>query len=410
MGLPPAFVRGGMWCADMRSHGGGRRVSLGLPASAPPLEVGAALQRKLDDLRLGAKLTQPDLPGLDDPELCLSAVIEKYLEDREGDFGTDAGGQYVRDYCRRVAGELGHMRVAELTGQAGRTVVKEWRKRLWDRGLSNLTVHNYLHALRAILVWGADDRELCGPLPKWPKGGGARPGQTLRSPVFETWPEADFLHLRGHLFDECLRWGGLNKLCGSADAVAEYIARRQAWLSLAFYTGLHPFDLNRWRGDWLYLDAGRYERHNHKSASSVDPAPFDMPEQLRLDLCALLDHLGKSRFGESEIVTCGHWPAWGEWSRTIAKAVPRLFPQGGRCRFTSQVARRSTIWEYTIRGWRTHEIAAIVGHVDTQMIDRIYRRCDALGLVSPVRVAWTVASGPGGRPTRTGKVIPFAAG
>ena len=95
------------------------------------------------------------------------------------------------------------------------------------------------------------------------------------------------------------------------------------------------------------------------------------------------------------------------WAAVSSVGGCRLFPDKSRPDFTFRIARRSTVREYTLRGWRTEEIAAILGHVDTQMVSRIYRRMSELHLIAKVRTPWGIASGPDGAPTGTGKLLSF---
>jgi hypothetical protein len=399
--LPSVRLRGKQWTANLRAFGGHEWHPLGLDASASPVEVGAALQRKLDELRLCAQLGAPCLPGLEEQGLLVSDLVGRYLDGR--DFDTEGGASYVAGLCRRLKKDFASLTVENLSGPAGEAVIRKWRDRLWAEGLSNKTCNNLLHQLAAILRWGrSGGRRLTGDLPDMPSA--VRRGQNLSVPVFEFWTEADFRVLRDKCFVAPEQRRGLSRWCGGdSDRIADYVARRKLYLSLAFYTGAHTGDLDRWRGEWMSVAMGRYERHNAKSARCVSPCWFDMPEQLLLDCRAEVERLGRE-WRPGELVAGGPWRGVSE---VMARATRRIFPDGSRPVFTMRLARRSTVREYTLRGWRTHEVSAILGHVDNTMVQEIYRRVSELGLVSPVRVPWTIASGPRGEPTRTGKLIPF---
>jgi len=404
--LPSCRLRGDTWTADLRRFGGRPYHSLGLARGADPIEVGAALQRAVDGLRSAAKVGAPTLPGLESPGMTMRELAAMYMQAR--DFETTAGASWAEDCRKRVAEGIGHLTVAELAAPNGVAVLRRWRDQMWAEGWKPRSVRNVLNFTKAILRWGQDDgRDLTGPIPSLPKF--ARPGQRINEPDFTTFAEADFRTLREHLFDEALHFQAFKKFLGAdRDRWADYIGRRQLYLSWAFYTGAHDEDCNTLRGGYISLPAGRYERHNTKSSASVEPEWFDMPEQLALDCEAELRRRGIARFPPDELVAGGRW---AESTRTLNKAVRRLWPGDPlRKSFTFRIARRSTIWEYTIRGWRTHEIAAIVGHVDETMIREVYRRCSQLGIVSPVRVPWTLQSGPHGKPSGIAPVLEFKHG
>jgi hypothetical protein len=408
MATPPVFIRGGIWCADLRTAVGDpklRRVSLGLPAAASPVEVGMALQRKLEEVRVQVKVRAPLLPGLERPGLRMHDLVDLYLDARADDHATKGGRAYVYDYAGFVRNGLGHLTVEDLAGKLGTAALKEWRGILWGKGWGGRSVRNALNMAMAILAWGQDDgRELSGPLPRRPKRF-AQTGKPMADPRFEVMTEVDFRSFREHWADEGLHWGSLAKWCAIWRVpVQDYVASRRLYLSLAFYTGAHPEDLNAWKGEDLSVDVGRYTRHNTKSARCVRPAPLDMPEQLQLDCEAELRRRGILRFPPDELVAGGPWV---RPCRSLGQMCARLWPDGSRPRWTFQLARRSCVWEYTVRGWSAHEISIVLGHVDDRMVQEVYRRCSQLGIISPVRVPWAVASGPHGGPSRMAPVLPF---
>jgi|WetSurMetagenome_2_1015567.scaffolds.fasta_scaffold03424_2 hypothetical protein len=410
--LPKCRVRGSVWTADLRRYGGSSYHALGLPASASQIEVGAALQRAVDGLVVAAKVLSPELPGIEAPGLTMGrrsdgtpGLVDFYLDARklEG-YDSDGGEEHVVSCCRRVAKAIGHLSVEELAGDTGSAALERWKAKMWQAGLAHATVRNLLHQAIAVLRWGrTGQRRLTGILPDCPRY--IRQGKVLRQIVYDTLPEADFRTFRTRCFEQ-----GMRQLegCYTVDGAVDFIARRQLALSFSFYTGAHFDDADGLRGCYLSVDVGRYERHNTKSQKCVGPSPFDMPEQLQLDCEAELRRRDLPRFPPDELVTRGRWGTWHHATRTFAAVVSRLWPDGSRCVPTFPVLRRSTVWEYTVRGWRTHEIAEILGHVDERMIQNVYRRCSMLGLISASRVPWTLRSGPRGEPTRTGDVVRFA--
>lgn len=410
--LPTCRLRGKVWTADLRRYGGGNYHALGLPEGASQIEVGAALQRAVDALQVAAKVSAPALPGIEAPGLTLGrkpdgtpGLVDLYLDERRR-YGRLAGPaeRYVASCCRRVSKALGHLTVAELAGDCGTAALERWKAQLWKDGKSHATVRNLLNQAMAVLRWGqTGQRTLTGTLPEMPDY--VRPGQDFRTIRYDTLPEADFRTFREHLFDQ-----GVRELEGfyTVEGARDFMARRRLALSFSFYTGAHFTDADTLRGCYLSTDVGRYERRNTKSRRCVGPAVFDMPEQLQLDCVAELERRGIPRFPPDELVTRGRWGTWHHATRTFAAVTARLWPDGSRVVPTFPILRRSTVWEYTVRGWRTHEIAELLGHVDDRMIQEVYRRCSMVGLISPVRVPWTVSSGPRGEPTRTGDVVAFA--
>jgi len=374
---------------------------------ASPFEVGAALQRAVDRLQAVARIGAPELPGLERSGVMVRDLVSQYHEVH--DYPTPKGRSWGGDCKKRVQEGVGGLTATELLGGSGELVIARWRDRMHKDGWRPKSVRNVLNFAKAALEWGQRVRLVPpGPLPKLPRF--CREGEHMSEPDFTTLPEADFRHLRAHLFDEALRFQAFTKHLGpDRSRWADYIARRQLYLSFAFYTGAHPEDCNGCKGVYLSTDMGRYERHNTKSSRVVESDWFDMPEQLRLDCQAELARRGIPRFPEKEYVFCGEHGPWKEATRTLNKAVRRLWPgDPERKGFTFRIARRSTVWEYTIRGWRTHEIAALLGHVDETMIREVYRRCTQLSLISPVRVPWTLRSGPHGAPSKSGDVVPFS--
>lgn len=398
MKIPEPFLRGATWCADLRAFGGNRRESLGVTAEAAPFEVGMALQRKLDELRLGAQVSQPLLPGIENPGMLVRELCDLYEEGR--DYDTDGGALYVHRYISRIKEDLGHLSVRQLAAPDGETVLRTWRDKLWERELANKTVRNFLTQMFAILRWGrSGGRRLTGDLPEKPNA--VRRGQTLAALVFDYWVEGDFRELRERFADEWVRMGRL-----PPDRAFDIIAKRKLYLSFAFYTGMHTEDLNKLSADWVSVAMGRYERHNTKSARAVKPEWFDMPEQLQLDCEAELSRIGRDWL-PGELICGGRWKAPCDSLTRAAKRLGLASAMGQG--WQNKLARRSMVREYTIRGWRTHEISALLGHVDERMVQEVYRKCTELGLVSSVRVPWSRVSGPNGAPTQSARTFRLTA-
>jgi hypothetical protein len=228
-------------------------------------------------------------------------------------------------------------------------------------------------------------------------------------PRWEHWTEQDFRLLRERWADRIIAKGKWSQWLGPDRARWEdEVAKRKLYLSVAYYTGMHTADLDRVPGEWLAWEVGRYRRENQKSARCIRPAIFDMPEQLRIDCEAEVRRLGR-QWGPSDLVCGGPWPGG---TKLCGRATLFLWPDE-RTRpaaFTFRLARRSTAWEYCVRGWPAEQIAEILGHVDRTMVDEVYRRCDQLGLISDRRLPWTVGSAPRGAPrTSRAKLLAFPA-
>jgi integrase len=367
-----------------------------------------ALAGALHTLRLSAAVDAPELPGIGGPALTVGELISQYLDGR--DYDTAAGRLYVARYCAGIRKRLGRLPASALAGADGEVVLRKWRDELWKRPgllgkpMANQTVKNYLFQVLAVLRWVvARDRKLF-PWPL-PRVGGeygvkyVRPDTVLRKPIFDFFSEGDLRALRDGGFEDWRKYRRFG--AGTEDRIGQC----RLVLSWAFYTGMHAGDCKRVVPEWFSLDMGRFWRHNTKSASSVDVEPFDMPEQLVLDCEEEQRRIGRSwREGEQ---VCG--PEWRAPSDSINRACRRLGLKSKRGRpFSFPLARRSCVRELAIRGWRVHEIAAYLGHIDDDMVRTTYEHCSELGLVSPVRVAWRLGSGPGGRPTNTAPVLRFA--
>lgn len=409
--LPPIIIRGDVLYADLRRATGDdsfRHVNLGLPAGSSEYEVGIVVGQKIAELRALGKIKAPELRGLSPQGAgrSLADAILTYVDRREYD--SDGGESYARKLCDRISRQLGHLLLSDLDGRAGNLLVLRWTESLWKgRGFKGNTVRNYVKQLFAILKW-CQEEEWIAALPRMPKRLQAKSGPVY-VPCYEHWTEADFRTLRAEWWKGPLQKGSWVRFLGSDREVwKDYAAKRSLYLSVAYYTGLHTWDLDRIPAWWLSYEVGRYRRENHKSAACVRPAVFDMPEQLRLDCAEEAERcaaLGRP-WHPDDLVCGGPWPRPFDALDTARK---RIWPdeRGRPCHFNFRVTRRSTAWEYCIRGWPAEEIAEVLGHVDRKMVDEVYRRCDQLGVISPVRLPWKIGTAPKGQP-RTGSATVLA--
>jgi len=408
MDLPPICRRGDVLYADFRRWGGPRHVCLDLLFGASDMEVGVAVGRALETYRAAGHIREPELPGLAGRAgMTLADAILTYVDGR--DYERDASEVYVKGLCARIKRHLGHLELSDFDGRAGSLVVLRWVESLRDgtakglkKPLSGHTVQNYLMQLYAVLEDALDAGQIRA-LPKMPKRLQDKAGPVY-VPKWEHWVETDFRRLRDEWAEDILRGGRWSKAYGPDREVwKDIIAKRKLYLSMAYYTGLHTADLDRVPAEWLSWEVGRYRRENTKSASCVRPAVFDMPEQLQVD-CAeearRCHDLGKP-WRPDDLVCGGPWSQGCDLMRT---AWRRLWPdeRNRPPTWNFRLARRSTAWEYCVRGWPAELIAEILGHIDRKMVSEVYRRCDQLGLISPVRLPWKIGTAPKGQ-SRTGR-------
>jgi integrase len=409
MVLPPIVARSDVLYADLRRVTGDdryRHFCLHLPVGSSDMAVGVAVGRAIESLRLVGQVQNPELRGLErKPGQTLADAISLYVDSR--DYDTDEGERYARGICGRIGRDLGHMELAAFEGLPGDLIVLRWVETL--RGhLGGHTVRNYLKQLFAVLKWAVESR-LLPALPREPRRLQAEKGPVY-VPTYEHWVEEDFRRLRGHFADEALRAGSFGSHYGSDRSVWEdVVAKRKLYLSLAYYTGMHTYDLNRVPAEWLSWEVGRYRRENHKSAACIRPASFTMPEQLQSDCseeARRCERLGKP-WHDKDLVAGG---PWGSACEVLERARLRLWPEeiGRPPHFDFRVTRKSCAWEYCLRGWSAEQIAELLGHVDRKMVDTVYRRCDQLALISAERLPWRVGTAPrSAARTSRARVLPF---
>jgi hypothetical protein len=372
----PVLIRG-RWVVDLRWAGCGRRF-LRTPGR-PELEAAAiheayALFGRLRAERGARALDQRLLEGP-----AIRQVVEELLEAR--DYDRRGGERYVRGYAHQVVKRWGSTAVNQFEPPNGTQLLRAWRNELAELGLSPKTRRNYLNVMDQILRYAAD-RSWLRSLPVKPKP--TLTEETLTSPDSPWYSETDFRALRAGLYssDESRdAIAGWQKRQGLEADVDGHIARRRLYLSFAFYTGMHVYDLDRLAAEHVSPDFGSYWRTNHKSASVIPGAAFDCPEQLWLDVKEETARLGRP-WHAGELIAGG---AWKEGSRTLRATAARLgLPL--ELNFRS-VLRRSTVYELAIRGWSERECADVLGHVDEHMIRTVYRRVP-LRNRSPKKIPW----------------------
>jgi hypothetical protein len=364
---------------DLRREGHGRRF---LKTPGRPELEGAAIHEAYallhrERAQRGARALEQDL--LEGPTV--GRVAAELLEEREYD--RRGGERYVRSYTAQLVKRWGATAVNQFEPPNGTRLLRGWRDEIAAQGLSPKTRRNYLNVMDQILRHAAD-RSWLRSLPVKPRP--TLTEETLTSPDAPWYSETDFRALRAGLYagseEQIAAW---QRRQHQPIDVAGHLARRRLYLSFAFYTGMHVYDLDRLAAEHVSPDFGSYWRTNHKSAAVIPGAAFDCPEQLWIDVKAETARLGRPwHAGE---LLCGG--AWAEGSRTLRATAARLgLPP--ELNFRS-VLRRSTVYELAIRGWSERECADVLGHVDEHMIRTVYRRVP-LRQRSPQKIPWDLAS------------------
>lgn len=302
---------------------------------------------------------------------------------REGLGRRFLGERYVRGYTAQLVQRWGGTAVNQFEPPNGTKLLRAWRDEMAAAGLSPKTRRNYLNVMDQVLRHAAL-RGWLRSLPVKPKP--TLTEETLTSPDAPWYTETDFRALRGGLYEgsEDAIAGWLRRKHQPED-VEGFIARRRLYLSFAFYTGMHVYDLDHLVAEHISPDFGSYWRTNHKSAAVIPGAAFDCPEQLWIDVKAETARLGRPWHAGEELAG----GRWNEGSRILRKTAERIgLPR--EINFRS-VLRRSTVYELAIRGWSERECADVLGHVDEHMIRTIYRRVP-LRLRAPAKIPWDLAS------------------
>ena len=379
MPKPTPILRRGRWTLDLRWAGCGQRF-LKTPGR-PELEAAAIHEAYglFHRLRAERGARAVDQNALEGPSI--RQVVAELLEQR--DYNRRGGERYVRGYAGQLVKRWGGTAVNQFEPPSGTKLLRAWRDELAAEGLSPKTRRNYLNVMDQVLRHAA--------LRSWLRSVPVKPRptlteETLSSPDAPWYSETDFRALRAGLYqgsDEAI--AGWQRRQGQAVDVDGHVARRRLYLSFAFYTGMHVYDLDHLVAEHISPDFGSYWRTNHKSAAVNPGAAFDCPEQLWIDVKAETARLGRPWHAGERI--CGG--PWAEGSRTLRKTAARLgLPLEVNFR---SVLRRSTVYELAIRGWSERECADVLGHVDEHMIRTVYRRVP-LRLRAPSKIPWDLAS------------------
>lgn len=395
MAKPTPILRRGRWHLDLRAPWHLGQYTLRTPG-LPELEAEAIHECYEIFARERAAAEVDAAQGSLFAGPALARVAEDWLGER--DFARRGGERYVRSYVACIVERFGGRAVRQFEPPAGSATLKGWRDDMAAAGLAPKTRRNYLNVLMQILAYAAD-RNVIRAVPLKPRP--TLTEETLASPDVAPYTEADFRALRAGLYDGREAW--LARWIAPGDTVAAFVARRRLYCSWAFYTGMHVYDLDHLDDTAISPDFGSYWRSNHKSAATVPGAAFDCPEQLWIDVQAEIRRLGRS-FRAGELICGGPWP---EGARALAATARRLGLPPVNFRST---LRRSTAYEYALRGWSEREVADLLGHVDDRMVREVYRRVP-LRLRSPVKIPWNRESTArllGGRPwTGRAKVAPI---
>lgn len=324
---------------------------------------------------------------------------------------TNGGARYLREYLSVVVQRFGDRAVRQFAPPAGTQVLRAWRDEMGTEGpgwLSWRTRRNRLNVTMQVLRFAVDR----GHLPALPVKPSARvPADGDREEFDSDWyTEADFRALRDGLFvgaeSQTTAWLVREQREGRllGETVDGYIARRRLYASFGFYTGMHPFDLDRLDDRSFAPDIGTFLRRNHKSARVIRPKCFEAPERLHLDVQEEIRRLGRP-WRKDEPIAGGPWPRGAQVLEATARRLGLPTPVNFR-----SVFRRSTVHELRLRGWPEHEVADYLGHVDKRMVQEVYGRV-VDRLCSPVKIPWTCESAAhigAGRPvTGRARVLSF---
>jgi integrase len=366
MSQPTPVLRRGRWTLDLRWADLGQ-YTLQTPGSnelavQATQEAFAVFFRERDARELRSK------QGSVFSGPTVRKVARDWSEEREHE--TSGGARYVAEYLAGVVKRFGDRAIRQFEPPAGSQVLKGWRDEMAKKGApefrSPKTRRNYLNILLQLCRYAAD-RGLIAAVPVKPKA--TIIDETMTSADWPWYTEADFRALRDGLYvgaeGDLRAW---LRRWRPGVSVDDYIARRRLYCSFGFYTGMHVYDLDRLDDGQFAADIGTYARSNHKSARSVPVQWFEAPGQLWEDVQLELARLGR-HWNHGELICGGAWPRGAIVLTDTAKRLGLPTPVNFR-----SVFRRSTVHEYCIRGWPLERVAKIVGHVDTRMIETVYRR------------------------------------
>lgn len=354
------------WRVDLRRPWRlGRHV---IDAPPPPAGLVAAVHAARDLLErlraehdvLSAQLCLPGSRGhtVDD-------AARQYLDEREY---RGTAGRWARVLVALLCRELHGIPLRDLVTPLGANILSRWRDDVRGRGVGPRAMKDRLCMLTLIWRWCAlPPRQwvtLMPVLPTWK----IDEQEVLAHPAVVWTDEGTFRVVRAAIYDNVfarisvaceLRSAGLP--CSVA-AVRDYVARRQLYLSFAFYTGMRRGDLNLITDAYLSPDLGCYFRHGRKTGIEVAAESICPP--LARDIAAEVRRLGRSwRAGEA---ICGG--PWLHAPRVIATAAHRL----GVAKFDLMTCRRSFVYHKALAGVAEPRLVNLMGHVDSQMIRAVY--------------------------------------
>jgi integrase len=366
---------------ELRWYVDARAMGLGQYTLKTPGVQGLAMEAMWEAVELirreqeerEAKAAQGLLP-LGGPRI--AEVMRSRADERE--FATRDGRKWARDCARRIADRFGATSIGAFAGLQGYHRAVAWRDELAREGLATRTRRNLLNELRGILRY-AVERE-CGwldELPRFPSP--CLQGETLDGPEQATITEAEFRAIRACLYANHDHPGGLSREIPDVGERLAYIARRRLFLSWGFYTGMRVIDLGAVDDRGIAPDLGTYWRTGHKTGARR--AAFDAPEALLEDVQAELQRLGRP-FARGELICGGPWP---RGSAALAAAAARAGVRGP-VNFRSTL-RRSCARELLIRGHTYQEVAHVLGHRSTAMLENVYAQIPPR-FRSPVKVPW----------------------
>ena len=354
---PDIVAEGAHWRADLRGLGFGR-YRVGLRAE---IDESEATHRAYELL---SKLRRQGMADIGQQELAIGApdLFAGALDRCEAEriFDSDGGRAWFHEHAGLVRRELAGYRLADFAPPAGNARLSEYVRQLAARALSGRTIRNRLSIVEQALRFAVERGWLAGaPLhPRMP---------AKAAPVFRWLSEPMFRQLRARIYVG--RDGSKLELRGfrPAEPPAIYVARRRAYLSWLFYTGVHKRDADDASADHLFVDGREYIRVNTKSARCVGREHFEMPEPLHADLLELQAALGRPFF-PGEPFTGGPW-------RNVVPVMQRAavrcgFPHGAN----PAILRRSYAREMLQRGYSVREVADRMGHTDERMLKEIYTR------------------------------------
>lgn len=359
---PTIRVFQGQWVADLRGAGlTQNRLVLGPAALSEVEATNLAWERVIYHRgELTAEVKQQDLFASPAPER-FAAALDAWKAQHKTKGGGPGALRYVKSVAARVRRVLGAERLEDFGPPGGNARIDAYVAHLAKRGMSGRTVRNLLTCVFQVLRFAVKYG--------WLRALPARPEQRdlpkKAGPVYRWITEDDFRRLRARIFAgiTAAELGRVEGVCGDLEARL-YVERRRCWLSWVFYTGVHHYDADNAAGvDLIGLDSAhpRYIRRNHKSSGMVHPKQFRMPEPLLDDLRAL-EALQGHPIGPGEAFTGGPWE---NGSRTIQAAARALGLKDG-C--TPSILRRSYARELLLLGRTVHEVAELMGHVDTRML------------------------------------------